>query len=115
MTITNTQTTELSLDQLDDISAGWAGILRGASILSKKVGRNIALMAPDLAEEAGIPVYAIGSIGQGPWGWIHLAEFTHRGGWQESARKTQNTASRAVNLSRNAANKARNLFGRVFG
>ena len=36
MTFTNTQTTELSLDQLDDISAGWiGGAIRGAAKLGK--------------------------------------------------------------------------------
>ena len=38
MTITNTQTTELSLDQLDDISAGFIGAaLRGATGAAKTV------------------------------------------------------------------------------
>ena len=38
MTITNTQTTELSLDQLDDISAGFIGAaLRGAKGAAKTV------------------------------------------------------------------------------
>ena len=36
MTFTNTQTTELSLDQLDDISAGWIGVaIKGAAKLGK--------------------------------------------------------------------------------
>ena len=36
MTFTNTQTTELSLDQLDDISAGWiGGAIKGAAKLGK--------------------------------------------------------------------------------
>ena len=39
MTITNTQSTELSLDQLDDISAGFIGAaLRGAKAAVKTVG-----------------------------------------------------------------------------
>mgnify|MGYP001166574213 CR=1 FL=1 len=36
MTFTSTQTTELSLDQLDDISAGWiGGAIKGAAKLGK--------------------------------------------------------------------------------
>ena len=36
MTFNNTQTTELSLDQLDDISAGWiGGAIKGAAKLGK--------------------------------------------------------------------------------
>ena len=104
MTFTSTQTTELSLDQLDNVSAGWGGVFKAAAKVSKIVGRNVAFMAPDLAEDAGIPVYTIADISKGPSGWIRIAKFTHRGGWQESAGKVRNTA-----------NKARNLFGRLFG
>jgi len=105
MTFTNTQTTELSLDQLDDISAGWiGGAFKAAAKVSKTVGRNVLFVATDLVEDAGIPVYTIADISKGPSGWIRIAKFTHRGGWQESAGKVRNTA-----------NKARNLFGRLFG
>ena len=104
MTFTNTQSTELSLDQLDNVSAGWGGVFKAAAKDTTIVGEDDAFMAPDLAEDAGIPVYTIADISKGPSGWIRIAKFTHRGGWQESAGKVRNTA-----------NKARNLFGRLFG
>ena len=45
MTVTNSQTTELSLDQLDDISAGFFGaVLKGVKVIKKvATKKNIAL------------------------------------------------------------------------
>ena len=40
MSFTSTQTTELSLDQLDDISAGWGGVFKAAVKTVGAMGRH---------------------------------------------------------------------------
>ena len=57
MTFTSTQTTELSLDQLDDISAGFGGFIRAAkvAVLTKRALINHTITTGRAATKANKP------------------------------------------------------------
>ena len=54
MTFTNTQTTELSLDQLDNVSAGFGGLIRAAkvAVLTKRALINSTITTGRAATKA---------------------------------------------------------------